>query len=1708
MNTEEQNKTPLPLPVAAPLPLESLAPLSPAPDTGRQWEKGQYWNRLLTGDPATVPAEARQKAGVDDPSLPAEERDYRLVSAINRSWVVDHKGLSREQVRSEWPALRRRVAQELDVPDDEHELFTALSVQQADAPRREQAARAFHQQYLAALRGEPPSETEPDDAEIAAGARALGERSREQLLPLARTLAEGWESLHALEHESISLPELVQGAPVLWQAVDALAELDDDDRARVYAVARSLEPVKVLESESTRVLPAMLRSARRGMHELQHHALQGAGHIATALTRAAAETLDSDTLRGASAAADKRLQVLHELRQVAQEGVFPIRLDEECGLAGQMAVDAAGALPGAALAFMGAAGFGALTLAGTGGAVAEARKRAPEGRQELQTAAGILGGALQAGIYMGMSRIGARMLDRSINAFARAGGGGARAYSLAALQGLGTLTAENAKLLLAGKAAQATGLGLQELAARIDRVASHIDWEAFGSSFTDIEANMREAAMNLPFVLIAAGRAALHHFRAPDTVVGDGSRLAEWGVDEATRNRILDEPDLHTRSRLLQQALSSSKRWSAPGSLQDLALSLNLLNTEQQPLFRQPARVAEFLNLPPEAAVQRPVSRNKTPETPEQMLDVYEHATGRRALPPNAERSLPFALLLEEWSQRSGGLSRTTPQEQARREQYYRELNRNQSLVVPEEVNRMDFFHPGREQMVRTLMADRFSEIEALSYRALMVLNPLDSLKNSYRNADDARQAAEKVRLRIVSYLLDAFSQSVTGKKPAAEAYAEFDRRFAEIFMKRNKAASHRPYWMRRLTPGDFRGMHDLINTTAVRERAKMNPMLLECSRIMLGMRRCAESLVGLLPHSNAFQAQLSNGLSPGDAYVRLAQREMQERCDPEIWKPGPAAPGPTPENRRLRNEEILRQYRELCGHELQSSPDGKGNTLWRIMRPDGQFTYWYADPQHAVNELVGHTQLMFLPLGKPDLAGQIQQLYENKPDGPLISYRTRRGLPRATDRLTGFDNLGYAAVDDLCALWHGRVTQFGLGLEFAPDMYHWFMHRGTKLDQRLMGSGTADDRFIARRAHQYTPLHLAQTRFCVYWNRLLNSGWVPPDEAAETLLRLGLLSQEEMQGLQQLATPEAVDMQGKRRAQRIRLKRQYPGGFRPGDTIARNHVLARRLADLNLAWMLTELPESGMPRSVQQWFCMMPFCHYYDGADAPAAPPLPRRISSATSLEIARLLPLVNRLRGMRASGEQLPLAALMRGAYRPDAATRCERGWCYAVGGEGAFRGAGQSYWNLLQDPERGRSLFPPEAREELDDALRPLCGGREPAEALRELSEVLRRYPELHNYGQLDRSSSALHRLVPDPMPDTAETPLHYSRMPSTHLVRLVQPHEDFHLEPAGGLPPHLRDDARVQPALELLCALRRLTVDAPYADSRGIWWRGELYGGRKGQRPGGLPDNWKPEKGMLILLNYYRDIAMAAESQGSNGRLEVCGVPLGGIRPEELRPGALQHITIYHNREQPDQLVRLMPGKPGAANPRERVPYVVHTSDGVPLFRTMMARNPEMFPRALHGLNEYKRGRNRWYDYEITSEVRETRLDTLLADLLEQRTASAERWEAANGSNLSNLELIMQVFQDGRLPYNLLGKDPARLTRGEALTAELARLCLLAECGTDPAPHVEALVQFAAGLRESESDMKQLRLTLRRLVSPFPNQYTEEELNPDATDAGRN
>ncbi len=1714
MNTSDtaEMNTPAPLPVAAPRPLESLAPQPPPQeDAWREREKGGYWNRLLTGDPATVPDDLRHRAGADDATQPAEERDYRLVSTINRSWVVDHKGLSREQVRSDWPALRRSVAQELSVPDDEHELFTALSVQNSEAPRREQARSAFLRHYEAALRGEDSGPPAADEEQIATGARELGARDREELLPLAESLAEGWELLRGLEQPPAATPwnpapgywfRLLGQAPGLWRAVSGLSELEPARRAQVYAVARLLPAVRALESQPQGVLPAMLQSMQRGSVDMAHGVVQAAGHLGTALAGAAGETLDSPALRGVAVAADRHLQSLDELRRVAQGEVFPIQLGEGSHFAEQLAVDMAGAVPGAALAFTGMGGFGAISLAGAGAAVAEARARAPQGRQELQTAAGIVGGAIQAGIYMGMSRLGGQMLQRSIRSFAQASGGGAKAWSLAALRGLSTLTADTAKMLLAGKAAQAAELGLQEIAARVDRVASHIDWQGFGDNFTDIEANMREAAMNLPFVLIAAGRAALHHFRSRDAVLGDGSRLIDWGIDEPTRNRIMDTPDIHAQNELLRSALCSSRRWSAPGSLRDWRLALNLLNTAHQQVFRQDSQVAEFLQLPSYSeSVVRPPFKPLDTTDPAQLQVVMERATGRRSFPPNAQKTAPYAQLWDEWCQLAGGEARLRGDDAARRSQLYLALGARGEHAVPAELLTRHLYHPDREEMVRAAAVDRMNELVALSYELLMNLESPDSLRGAFRTVEEARGFTGQLRRRILSHLLAATQRVAQGDMPAHEAFEPFFREVEREYIKRRDHRRCVPMWLRQADRSAFTDMYAKACRKALRSNKRDNPHLLAAYRILLGMRNCAESLMALLPYTDRFQALLSNGENPASAFGLLLRHEFAPHIDQSVWKPASAAQaGQGLEHPAGRNSRLLDIYTRVSGHAPESSPDGKGGRLWRIMRPDGRYTLWYPEQAQAVNELVGNVELMFLPHGRHHLAEQLQ-LGEYRAHMPGGIYRTHT-LPRETDRLTGFELLGAEATGELAARWHGNATLYGPGLEMSPDFWNWQRVPGRTLDfGQLKESVTPAAYHVVQERYLRTPLQMVRARFLVYWNRLLTSGWVSPQAAADALVHYGQMSRSEADLVLKLAEARPVDTSAWPGPERRRFRLEHPAGTRPGDSVAACHALARGMARVNAGLMLSELAETGLPRSVQQWFCMAPFSYGLEEGSSAGTFRLPLRAHRQTADDFMRLLPLADAFRSRRQAGEAAPLLEQMRAAYQPAESTRCEQGWCFEVGGLSAFRGASQAYWNLLDDPARARSLLPAAEQAGLDALLRPYCGGREPAGALQELSELLQQHPGLHAYGMRDLESGSIFRLVPAAVETAGQSAPAYFKQSRGRTMHPESVEKGYTLEPGASLPPVLQEDARVLPALRLLTVLRRRVADAPYADSQGIWWRGTRYGGEGGALPGRLWGSWVPGNFMESAFGFYHQAAAAAARRGSKGRLEVCGVPLGGIAPGDIRPELLRHITVYSNRLYPDQQVRLMPGSPGAPNPRQSVPYVVHTSDGVPLLSSSTARRPEQLPQALQALHEFRGMVERDLSYERTAQVRDKHMEHLLKELLAVRAASPQSWAQADATRTGNLELILQIFHDGRLLPLLAGKDPARLTRGEALAAELARLCLLAQCGAEPAPHLDQLVDFAASLRGNSADMKLLRLTLSRMASPFPNEYEPAELNPD-------
>lgn len=1660
----------------APIPLESLAPL-PVVNNGRELEKGQYWNQLLTGNLDDVPEALRRKAGAGDDTQPAEERDYRLAAAINRSWVVDHRRLSREEVQRAWPELRRNLAQELGVQNSEQEVYTGLSLQQQELPLREELRRLFRKNYTAALRNEEIAE--PEDA-VGETARNLALLDREAYLPLAEAVSQGWSALKALDSSDFPLPDLVSGVPGLVQAVDTLAGMEPATRSRVYALARSLDSSRALESSPKGVLGAMKHSLRRGVADLRHHMLQGAGHLGAAMLNIAADGMESSTLRRIADATDRRLQVLDELRQVAQDEVYPISLEEDCGFLEELAVDAAGAVPGAALAFMGMAGFGSLVLAGTGAAVAEARLRSPGVRQELQTFAGLTGAGIQACIYQGMSRIGAQVLNRNINNFLKARNAGAGGYALAGLKALGSLSQETVKLLLAGKAARVAELGMQELAARVDQVASNIDWQNLGESEVDIETNLREAAMNLPYLLIGAGRAALHHFRAPQALLENKTVLETWGVPEKVRQRLLALPDIHAQNIALREALCTNRRWGGAGMLEVALRSLCLLNTGENPAFRDAETARSFLRLPAEPAARNeaaPISRDLN--DPATRREVNRLMNGRDTELPNARQAVPYIRLWDEWNRKAAGEWIREPQNLTGSARQFLARSRNTHLVLPRELRLDGYYTPQRAGEVRRILGGQFRELVDLSYQYLMNTESLDSLRLSYKTEQAARTRTEATRREILAQLCSAMEDGIRSGD-ATQALTGFSNFLNRKYAERRRNSGHAPMWMRKVELAELADGYELARSSLPRINKRKPRELWEAYRIMLGFRSCAEVLMDILPHSPDYQELLNVGYSPADAFTHLLRREMQGQFDTRFWNPPelPATPGNGEEaQRRLAaNRQFCERYRQMSGNAPESSPDGEGNLLWRIRRPDGLYTPWFATQEMALNSLAGNVQSLFLPSRPGTLADELKrsQHYAAPESGlsRLAFMNKRRSIP-----LSGFEQLGRSAAIDWCSRWLGDSTHYSMGLEFVSNRIKWRNQRGTTMQRQIKELPESNDAYLTRLRRDENPLSLARLRFQVYWARQLASGWVKPEQAGQALVEAGLMSPAERDAVLALGEDKPLRVAHLPLEKRREVKLLHKDGVQPGDTERVKAELSRRMAELNVLHLLGHLSTAELPRSVSEWF--------YASAFLPAAGET-RDSARLSAGEVQQLMPQVARL---QKQGWPQELAGHLRDAYCPSEAHRLEQGWCFSLGGASAFRSAGQGYWNLLEDPARGWPLLTEGERSSLSESIRDLCRGREPALALQELSEVLGQYPGLRAYAADARQGGQVQRLVLHPLQaDPPQTD--YSAGGNSLSLQPVTVRKGFSVEPAA-LPPEWQADARVLPALQLLTELRRQVTASPYADEQGIWWQQERYGGLEGKRPRGVDERWTPEAGLSTFMDFYRRVAALGDTYGALGMLNVCGVPLGGIRPGEIDMTRLNQVTVYRSTRLPEHQVRLMPGAPNAANPHQRKPYVVHTADGVPLFASSMVRYVPDIARSFTPLNDFNSDLERAYDFESNNRWRRRHMEHYLTDLLENRTRTAEAWSLADEGKINNEELFMQMFQDSRLSYYLEQGDPTRLTRGEALAAELGRLMLLAEFGTNREQAVEQLVHFCSKLRADREDRALLRTALNRVVSPAPN-----------------
>ena len=1700
MNTEENTK----IEQKAPLSLESLPPL-PERNVAREWEKGQYWSSLLTGDLATVPEEVRRKAGAADDALPASEQDYRLAASINRSWVVDHRNMSREEVRTAWPDLRHKLSEELEVADNESEVYAGLSLRHTEEPLRQQVRRLFRNNYEAALKGETPELPEKhEERNVCQVAQSQARQARDEYMPLAESVSQGWSALQAMESQMFFLPELISGTPGLLKAVDTLADMEKEERYKVYAIAQSLPATQKRKTAPESLGRAMLHGIRRGSDDVRYYMLQGAGHLVTAFANATADKLGNQTLSAAADAVDKRLQVLHELRGIAHDKVYPIDLGPESSFMEELAVDAAEAVPAAILSFMGGAGFGCLALSSTGAAVAEARQRSPEVRQRLQTVAGLTAAGIQAAISVGLSRIGGDMLAKTINNFAKARNAGFKGYSLASLKTLGSLSTTAVADLLAGKATRYSELGLQELAARVDRVASNINWEELGESEVEVEANLREAAMNLPYYLIGAGRAALHHFRAPQALLENKAVLETWGIDEAARQRILELPNIHEQSQALTHALCTSRRWGGAGMLQEALRALRLLNTETHVVFDGEDAVRSFLNLPADQAARKiPEPPERDLSSPEALKEVNLLMNGRKTELLNARQLVPLIRIWDEWNHRAMGEWIRVPENFQERAKRYVELDKKHNLALPRKYRLDGYYTPYRAEVVRRVMNDHVQELLNLSYQYLMNTESLDSLRHSYKTEKMARDKTEAKRQELLGHLCVALESAVrTGDvETALNQFSAFlEKKYAE----RRRLATHAPAWMRKAQTRDFENGYMTARSKVLRYDKKKPRELWEAYRIMLGFRASAQVLLDVIPHTPDFQELLNMGYSPEDSFVHLLRREMHGHYGTDVWNPAALGPGQKNEfdnhRRALGNLKKVERYMRFSGRRLERSPDGAGGELVRIARPDGTYTPWFDSTEAVVNSLSGRVRSLFLPTGRGFLLDNIRQSYRYTPQGKGF-FHAALMYPPQPRLFNGFDHLGSTASRDIRALWLGDSTLYPLGMEFAADKKKWQKFVGEKLQRTVKRITDGNDGYMVNHRMIETPLSLSRIRFLIYWHRLLTSGWVTPEQVGKTLLEAGAITPEGLEAVLAPGRDKKAHLHHMKLENRRKLLRKYPDGIVPGNPAAVNSELARRMAELNVLHLLANLPTAKVPDSVREWFYTCAFSDATPPENGHRKPGYLRRVNFESAEEVKRMVPRVERFRKL---SRNLELNGMMRDAYEPSEARRYEQGWCFSVGGASAFRSSGQSYWNLLDDPVRGWQLLTPEERRDLHADIRELCRGREPEQALQELSDVLQEYPGLRAYSSDSRHGGQVKRLELEPLRTVNIAEPLYTLTESSSTMRPIVVKDGFRVDEKAGLPSEWLADERVLPALQLLTELRRSVTASPYADEHGIWWKQERYGGPDGKRPRGVDEHWSAEVGLASFMEFYKRAAAMGDAYGANGLLNVCGVPLGGIHPGDIDPAVLNNVTIYRNPSMPEHQVRLMPGEPNASNPYQRKPYVVHTADAIPLFSQRMARYEPEIIQTFKPLNTFSSDLGRAYDFYSNHRWRKRHLEYYLTDLLDKRTRTVEDWNMADEGEINNLELFMQVFQDSRLSYYLENRNPETLTRGEALAAELGRLMLLAEFGAEQKQHVQQLVNFCQKLRRDRDDQKLLRSTLNRVVSPDPNRFPDIEMQVSEDD----
>lgn len=1641
---------------AAEPPAEQEAPAA----TAAGGDKRQYWRSILTGNPATVPSAVRKQAGVDDWDIPEQQREYRLLATINRSWAADHLPRSREQVQADWPRQRERLAKRLQVRNNEREVFLALSQEAQDEPRREAAERITNASYLAGLEDKPTGSWEAElaglTAEDAERARALAEATydygrskREQYSHLAERIAHGVDAFAAYEESPFPAPRVLSALPDLLQAVDELADLEEDDRNTALYLASGMvrRHAAAADAEAPGLLSRVVQAMRRGSSHMQQALLQGASGAGIALLSNMGRLLESEGISKSAQAWDKRMQMLERVRRLSQEELRPLVLPGEKEGVASYLITASEQVPAALLSCCGGAGFSALTLGAVGDSVAQARERAPLADRELQLYAGLLAGAIQAGIYMNLNRVGGRLLEQSISAVRRADG--VAGYTIAGLNTMGAMTTEAAKLLAAGKLVGAADLGAQELAARLSRTASNIDWQTFGDNLTDIEVNMHEAAGLLPFLLIGSGRLGLQHFRSPRAILGEGRMLEHLGVPEEQVLSILREQQPEQRSEMLQDALLHSKLFSGMSEFPGAKRALNLLQTDENNRIFDTEVVHDFLKLPA-ADPLKAVQANKA-------------KAGEEAAGFSGEMQVEALKVWNEWRE----LSPLGSSDNGRRiaQAPSAEMQR---ITLAQEDSRW-----GRETPAYLPLPERQSRIDACaedlvrhSYLFLMNMFSVDSVQGIYQGVKRWARRAEGARKDLLTEVVKAVSAICEGM-PRELAMEKLDRFMSDFTTTYKRDKYH-------LTPTKSEQNNYISRIINRREASGAKywskfPAAMDALSVVRTMHRGVHMLAELAPQMPDFQTSLTRGVAPAQAVSTYLLRILG------ITPPEPNMDG----TRFTRNITPMKEYtqqnvaryeayRKLTGCELEQTLAADGRTYMRGRRVDGTLTHWHETPEQVINDIAGNAALEYTDMGKPVYSPDMISLARRKfnlMDLPPVNRREKA--------FTKADQTCRMALSELGELWHGTATSMQPGLSIREHV------RAAKpgaepLYASLSGRG---ETFQASHLFTGTPVALAQIRFETGIRRQIMSGYIKPLDLMSCLVERGYAEPKQLADMRRLVSAD-YDYTNTERVYSPRRKEDRRAAQALDEVV-------QSATSYALDYFMGMQSRLKYPGRVATWLATQAF-HPAAGDELwrrvigdPTDEKVARWANTAAAGFLHGRLDKIEQVRtAEQAESRTDILSELVDDVFNRKGKRNYEQGWCHHVygthGGLSVFS-APQYYWNMLCSPWRAWQSMPPKHSEPMRRYIEKFCsqveyftghaGDSLVDSSLKMLDDMLRKYPEMHSYSFSGVDETHLYKMrISDEVPaeDAGDTSYRPQPLYKRELVR-----RDYELERAENDPEFIAKEPGGRSCMLLLDHLRKYQGSRPMADASGIWWRDTLYG-QNGQAPTGLGEAYAPVHPILPLLEKLRE----AGAQVAAGQpLRVCGTELTGVDPElKVRP--ISSVTTYRIAGDDTRVYRLMPGDPMLDGTPLRMPYVVQCERGAYIGNRGIVRGEDGLDAACIPLQLFSPS-----DMRITLESHGYRwARSGYESTLEGIMGLA--WDSASSIGHRSaylLEHLLRLAEDSGFSQSIAHKKLSECGPEEVALLNLIGDLVTCVCAENPAPAMRRMRHMADRYRKGEDIM---------------------------------